>query len=260
MIDLTSRVKNYVLSCGANLVGICWIDNLAEEHRKKVLTLLPEAKTAVVFVCRHSYTAMASENINILKFDTLTVYENINRISLGLVRFLEDEGFKAMAIPPYLPIEMSKETSGLIGDVSLRHLAVEAGLGILGLNRLLITKDYGPRVRIGAVLTSANLNPDKKLEDNFCNNCKLCIKSCPVKAIGEDGILNVRKCAANVLKYGLPTLIRFIPELAGKSKDEISKIIRDPLFWNIWQTLTLGAFYECFECIKVCPIGERFPV
>jgi len=35
MIDLTSRVKNYVLSCGANLVGICWIDNLAEEHRKR---------------------------------------------------------------------------------------------------------------------------------------------------------------------------------------------------------------------------------
>lgn len=257
MMDLTSKVKNYTFSSGANLTGICLIDDLTENHRRRVVNLLPEAKTAVVFACRHSYTAMASSNINIIKFDTLTVYENINRISLGLVRLLEDEGFKAISIPPYLPIEMSKETSGLIGDVSLRHLAVEAGLGSLGLNRLLITRKYGTRVRIGAVITSANLNPDKKFKGTFCNNCKLCIEACPVKAISEDGVVDVRKCAVNVLKYGLPALIRFIPDLADKSRDEVTKIVRDPLFWNIWQTLTLGAFYECFECIKACPVGKR---
>jgi len=257
MVSLTDEVKNYVLSQGANLVGICSIDSLKDEHKKMVLDFLPEAKTAVVYVCRHSFTALNSKNINILKYDTLTIYENIGRISLNLVRFLEDKGFKAAPVPPYLPIKMSKETLGLIGDVSLRHLAVEAGLGVLGLNRLLITKEYGPKVRIGAVITSANLNPDKKMEEKFCTDCMLCVETCPVKAIGKDGTVNVRKCVANGIRYGLPALTRFIPDLVGKSKEKVSKAVRDPFFWNVWQTLTLGAFYECFECIRICPVGEK---
>jgi len=34
MVSLTDEVKNYVLSQGANLVGICSIDSLKDEHKK----------------------------------------------------------------------------------------------------------------------------------------------------------------------------------------------------------------------------------
>ena len=75
------------------------------------------------------------------------------------------------------------------------------------------------------------------MEEKFCTDCMLCVETCPVKAIGKDGTVNVRKCVANGIRYGLPALTRFISNLVGKSKEEVSKAVRDPFFWNVWQSL-----------------------
>ena len=116
---------------------------------------------------------------------------------------------------------MSKETQGLIGDVSLRHAAVEAGLGEIGLNRLLLTKRFGPRIRLGVVLTTAPLKPDQRFAEKVCDDCGDCVRACPAEAITKEGRVDVRKCARVILKYGLPGLIRFLPSLVGKSEDEV---------------------------------------
>lgn len=65
-------------------------------------------------------------------------------------------------------------------------LAVKAGLGEIGKSGLLISKKYGPRVRLGVVSTELELIPDKENSfglSKFCNICNNCSKLCPAKAI-----------------------------------------------------------------------------
>lgn len=248
-------VKDHAKALGCDLVGVCSIEALKEweEEGKKIL---PNASSVVVVACRQSKAAVNSNNIRVAQFDTHCVYDKLDRILKDLSVFLEDKGFLAVSIPVYLPIKMSKETLGMIGDISLRHAAVEAGLGEMGLNRLLLTKRFGPRVRLGAVLTTAPLKPDKRFAEKICDNCGECIKACPVEAITKDGKVDVTKCVGEVLKYSLPGLIRFVPSLVGKSSDEVWEATIEPLFWEFWQTMTYGTFYYCFECMKACPIGK----
>jgi epoxyqueuosine reductase QueG len=255
LLELTEEVKEHARALGCELVGVCSLELLKnwEEEGKRIL---PNASSVVVVACRHSKAAVDSNNIRVAQFDTHCVYDKLDRILNGLSVFLEDKGFLAVSLPLYLPIKMSKETQGLIGDVSLRHAAVEAGLGELGLNRLLLTKRFGPRVRLGAVLTTASLKSDRRFEEKICNNCGECIKACPAEAIMENGNVDVQKCTRVILKYALPGLIRFVPSLVGKSVDEVWETIREPFLWEIWQATTYGMIYSCFECMKACPIGK----
>jgi len=248
-------VKNHAKALGSDLVGVCSVEAL-KEWSEKGKSLLPNASSVVVVACRHSKAAINSDNIRMAQFDTHCTYDKLDGILKDLSLFLEDNGFLAVSIPLYLPIKMNKETQGLIGDVSLRHVAVEAGLGEIGLNRLLLTKKFGPRIRLGAVLTTARLKPDQRFTEKICDKCGECIKACPAEAITEDGNVDVRKCARVILKYALPGLIRFVPSLVGKSADEVWEAAREPFLWELWQTMTFGTFYNCFECMKACPIGK----
>ena len=248
-------VSKHAKACGADMVGVCSVKVL-KEWREQGSSLLPNARSVVVVSSRHSRAAIDSDNIRMAQFDTHCVYNKMDGILRDLSVLLEDKGFLAVSVPVYLPIKMSEETQGLIGDISLRHAAVEAGLGEIGLNRLLLTKRFGPRIRIGAVLTTAPLKPDRKLTEKICDNCGECVRACPAGAITEDGKVDVRKCARVVLKYALPGLIRFVPSLAGKNEDEVWEAVREPFLWEVWQAMTYGIFYNCFECMRACPIGK----
>ncbi|TFF99713.1 MAG: 4Fe-4S dicluster domain-containing protein [Promethearchaeota archaeon] len=68
-------------------------------------------------------------------------------------------------------------------------LAIDAGLGALGRIGLLITKDFGPRIRICKVLTNMPLEEDDPDVDFItqiqqkCQHCQLCAKACEYDAI-----------------------------------------------------------------------------
>jgi epoxyqueuosine reductase len=68
--------------------------------------------------------------------------------------------------------------------------AIQAGLGEYGRNGLLITKDFGPRVRIGRIHTDMPLVHDKPKRfgvREFCDTtCRRCAESCPPKAISHE--------------------------------------------------------------------------
>lgn len=68
-------------------------------------------------------------------------------------------------------------------------LAIDAGLGELGRNGLLITPQYGSRVRLCKIITDLPLKPDRPIEFGvkaFCKKCKLCAKNCEAHAISMD--------------------------------------------------------------------------
>lgn len=62
-----------------------------------------------------------------------------------------------------------------------------AGMGTVGDSHNLITKEYGPRVRIVSVITDAPIEPDPKCEKELCIHCRKCMEVCPVGCFSENG-------------------------------------------------------------------------
>jgi len=65
-------------------------------------------------------------------------------------------------------------------------MAMQAGLGDLARNGLLITPKYGPRVRISKVITDLPLVPDAPIDfgvTEFCEACEMCAERCPSQSL-----------------------------------------------------------------------------
>jgi epoxyqueuosine reductase QueG len=68
---------------------------------------------------------------------------------------------------------------------SQRHAAVRAGLGQFGLNNVVVTPRYGPRIRFNSVITSAALPATPLPTEPLCRGerCMVCVEACPADAL-----------------------------------------------------------------------------
>lgn len=71
--------------------------------------------------------------------------------------------------------------------------AQRAGLGFIGKNGLLITKEFGSFVYLGEIITDIEFEPDTPME-NGCGDCVRCLTACPTKALLGDGRMNAQRC------------------------------------------------------------------
>ncbi len=69
------------------------------------------------------------------------------------------------------------------GGIFLKDAAVLAGVGIIGMNNLLITPEFGPRVRLRALCLDVELEPTGPMDFAPCETCDMpCIQACPQEA------------------------------------------------------------------------------
>jgi len=93
------------------------------------------------------------------------------------------------------------------GPVMERGWAARAGLGFLGKNGMLISRDFGNWLFLAAILTRVELQPDASLEERFpgaasrtgttgllCGSCTRCMDACPTGAFPSPGIVDSRRC------------------------------------------------------------------
>ena len=228
------------------------------EPKADLDVMVKDAKSIVVFGIWMGDAAIESPSPVVQSQHLMIIYDELNRIGLKIARDLEKAGHRAATIPPHLPIEMSDEKKGMIGPVSLRHAAEAAGLGKMGLNRLFISSEIGARVRLGGVVTDAELEPDPLVAESPCDDCMVCVEACPVAAITEKGEVDVVKCMRNNFPYGLSNMIKRLSDLTMEgSPEDWKKFFKSTDFWNYYQALSLGLFYCCFECQRACPVGRK---
>ncbi|MCR4425938.1 MAG: hypothetical protein NUW23_07055 [Firmicutes bacterium] len=165
-------------------------------------------------------------------------YDVINRkldeIGLLLVLELEDQGFTSVSFPATYgdsQRNLHDRIPGRVGLVSHRHAAVRCGLGEFGLNSIVVTPAYGPRVRFTTVVTRAALEPSPLLRDKVClgEACRMCIDNCG------------------------PGAITLMDQAAGDGVwlDPVSRTNQD---------LCRGHRRDMFchgRCARVCPVGLR---
>jgi epoxyqueuosine reductase QueG len=113
----------------------------------------------------------------------LHAYEVINSrldfVSSLISSFLYRIGYKALPIPA----AERTDAENAVPTISHKMVAHIASLGSIGKNCLLITPEYGPRIRLASILTNAPLLATNNPEEQRCNTCRACVEICPVTAI-----------------------------------------------------------------------------
>lgn len=105
--------------------------------------------------------------------------KKIDMLIHELEKVLKENGIKYY-VPPVA--QSSEET--LRAPFSFKFAAVNAGLGWIGKNSLFITKKYGPRGRLGAVLMDYDFKTGLPTEESLCkDSCNKCVSVCPYKVL-----------------------------------------------------------------------------
>jgi len=182
--EATLRVKGYALNLGADLVGIAEINPLwTYSHRGEIFhqnwedwgkEIEVHHKYAVVFAEEMAFKMIGPAPHTPTVIESMGDYAKGAYIATQVAAFIANLGYSATAnhLRHY--------------DAILPPLAVDAGLGEVGRLGYLITKEFGPRVRLGAVTTDLTLVPDKPVDigvQHFCSICKKCAVCCPSRSI-----------------------------------------------------------------------------
>jgi epoxyqueuosine reductase QueG len=256
MNELSRKLKEEALNSGAALIGFC-PSSAIPENSEQMDAILPGHRSLVVVAVAHSVGALDSKYIPVQQYDTAFTYGETDRIAHILSRVIQKGGEAAAAVPAYLPLDMGEGKMGMVGDVSWRNAAVESGIARWGQCSLAVTEEFGPRVRLGGVITTAELDYGEKMDKPFCSECDACIESCPSKALLGGGKINKKACGEAVFKTGLRSFVRFMRDLGNSaSEEETKELVYSERGRDLWQALTSGNYYSCWECQRACPVGR----
>lgn len=207
---MNADLQEFQIEVGAVEVGIVSIENVAHEKLvEDALRLLPETNSIVVLAME-----IFPEILNQTSPERITGHVSMNDLFTGHLDYINSRltkavydianacrsnGMKALPLPA---ITSPSDTRFLKAVFSYKHAAQAAGLGYIGRASLLLTHDFGPRVRLSCCLTEAKFKPlEKKAVTNICTDCSICIKGCPAGALqmaaeGEAYSINKFACAS----------------------------------------------------------------
>lgn len=202
--ELTEQVRQVALDAGAGLVGFAPVSRF--EHAPPDMhphTIFTQAKTAIAIAVPQPRGALkAVEEGCYWQAYNCDAYWYLNeveapRILRKIVMFLEEYGYTS--VPVHNPFHAHSgrqiredQPRGPDGIVSLRVLGVAAGLGELGVSKIFLSPEFGPRQRVFGVFTDAELEPTPLFKGKVCDECMLCVKHCEANAIGKERIHKIR--------------------------------------------------------------------
>ncbi|MFC1919533.1 4Fe-4S double cluster binding domain-containing protein [Chloroflexota bacterium] len=254
--DLSRNVKSRSREFGILETGICSSSALPE-NRASLDQILPGHRSVVCILVPHCQAALASHDLSVKQSDTAFTYEEVTRTGHLLARYLESEGHPSVSVPAYLPLDMSDDKLGMVGAIDWRRAAGLSGLAVRGESGLAVNPRYGPRMRIGGVLTTAELKPDKPLDSSPCEGCRLCVKACPAGALKGEGQIDRRLCGENLFASGLRAFTRLLVAVAtAESKEKAKEVVYSQRAREVWQALETGSYYSCWACQNACPVGQ----
>ncbi|MBP8638845.1 MAG: epoxyqueuosine reductase [Dictyoglomi bacterium] len=214
-MSLTARdVKEKAKALGADVVGIASIDRYeGAPIQMDPRQIMPDARSVIVMgfrVMRGSLRGIEEgtffSNYSSMGYGGIT-YLYIPMTVINLSKFIEDQGYEAIPYghqsdwraidnegnlkPRYSrPVAPNKAQPDVM--VHLRIAAYLAGLGEIGYSKVFLTPEFGPRQRLGIVITEAELEPDPIYEGTpLCDQCMACVKECPGNAISATKTVKV---------------------------------------------------------------------
>ena len=230
-MEYSEQLKDFIKSLGADLVGYTDVESLRgiRTDPEDLLDPFSHVISVGVRVPKAVFETIQDRPTPIYN----VVYQTINRI-LDETAFktswhLQNNGYSSLPIPASQIVDHEN----LYGAISHKAVARMAGLGWQGKNLLLITPQFGPRIRLVTILTDAPLKIDKPIK-NRCGTCTACKDACPAEAI---------KGVVTEDRYESRNEALYFDRCASKLIKEFAELpnIDAPI---------------CGICIKVCPYGK----
>jgi epoxyqueuosine reductase QueG len=185
-------IREVAFKNGVDLFGVASVDRFENApkgfHPKDIYS---KAETVIVFAIKLPTETLYADNpVPFTHVNTLAM-QKMDLITYNISTELDKLGLKNILIPtddPYLYWDNEAQEGRAI--LSLRHIGYLAGLGKLGRNNLLINKDYGSMIQIGALLTDASFESDPLADYEVCPpNCRICLDICPQKALTGETVI-----------------------------------------------------------------------
>ncbi len=211
--ETLDELRQFAKSVGADEIGFAsvpqeWVfKNTAIRYTQAIVLTMEMDKARMDFAPNPDTAVMVHET-----------YNQLGQVSNKIADWLRLRGYAAHAGHP-------------LGGMALYPpMAQAAGLGWYGINGLVITPEFGPRVRLAAVFTEIENLPVYEGDEHawfldFCESCKRCIRDCPPDAFYDEPIEH---------ENGLVTVL------------DNSKCF--PYF---------AKNHGCSVCIKVCPFNQQ---
>lgn len=225
--QMSQEIKKVAALFGADLCGIAKIDSRWHyTHRFDAVNCeekevsFPEGLTScIVFAAAMPYDVIKTYPSALAGFGPGMSYSKETFIVQGVAQFIRNLGYTAIA--------SLNDTANSI------PYAIQAGLGEYARNGLVITKEFGPRVRFGMIFTDIPLSYDQPLRfgvKEFCNTCNICAVNCPAKAI----------------PFGTPSdEVHNVSNITGVKKWTVD----GEKCFKVW----VNQGTECGICVRVCP-------
>jgi epoxyqueuosine reductase len=219
----TAIIKENLEKKGACCVGFADISRLD-------LPIAHKYPSGICFAFRHD-----DEVVNQLPIDELfikissSLTEKAGDAYRSVQKLLDAWGYHYSRIPSTTKIdELPDPGEGL----PQKTLATLAGLGWIGKSTLLVTPRFGPRIRLGTLLTDMPLVMDNPIIQSRCGDCKACMDACPIVAIKG--------------------------KLWSQLTPRIELLDVTRCYNHLWsEKSTLGRRRECGLCLKACPMGQE---
>lgn len=216
---LEKEIKELLISEGVSDVGFCKTE-LPGERLQYAVSIVVRLSDAVVEEIENEPTATYFSHYR-------TVNAFIDRCILKAGLFLQKNGYE------FIPIAASQSMPGTHFNGRLPHKTAArlSGLGTIGKNALFLHKKYGPRVRLGTLLTNCPVERDCEMPEDLCKGCDKCKNACPSGAVlgvsWHEGI---------------------------KREEMFSPAVCSEYMKKAFGHIGRGAV--CGICMKVCPVGQ----
>jgi epoxyqueuosine reductase QueG len=230
--EYTEKLKEKIIGWGADLVGIADVEPLKALRIDPPDLLEPFIRAIAIAVQLPvaAFESISDHPTPLYKAVYQTANLVLDQIAFKTSLDLQNNGFYSLPIPASQVLDQKN----WYGAISHKAVARMAGLGWQGKSLLLVTPQYGPRIRLVTVLTNATLDTDREIE-NRCGKCTMCSDACPAGAI---------KCINTESHYKNRNEALDFSRCVDKVVNEFAEIpeIGLPI---------------CGVCIKVCPFGRN---